>query len=92
MAERKMQVTADNEARRPNYSNLALITHRKEEFVIDFLFIDPQAQAKESGQAMLSTRVVLSPVHMKRLFQAVGENIQRYEKNFGNIVIPPKLQ
>jgi len=99
MTQQKMQVTADNESRKPNYSNLALITHRKEEFVIDFLFVDPQAQAQpqgqqgtKAGQAMLSSRVVLNPVHMKRLFQAIGEKIQRYEKNFGNIVIPPKLQ
>jgi len=92
MAERKMQITADNETRRAHYSNLALISHRKEEFVIDFLFVDPQAQAKQEGQAILTSRVVVNPVHMKRLYQAIGENIQRYEKNFGNIVLPPNLK
>ena len=91
MAERKMQVAADNETRRGHYSNLALISHRKEEFIIDFLFIDPQTQAKQADQALLTSRVVLNPGHMKRLYQAIGENIQRYEKNFGNIVLPPKL-
>ena len=93
MAEqRKMQITADNETRRAQYSNLALISHRKEEFVIDFLFVDPQAQAKQDGQAILTSRVVVNPGHMKRLYQAIGENIQRYEKNFGNIVLPPTLK
>lgn len=28
---------------------------------------------------------------MKRLHEAIGENIEKYEKNLGKIVIPPKL-
>ena len=91
MAERRMQITADNETRRAHYSNLALISHRKEEFVIDFLFVDPQAPSSNEGRAILTSRVVLNPGHLKRLYQAIGENIQRYEKNFGTIVLPPKL-
>lgn len=92
MAERQMRITADNDTRRGTYSNLALISHRKEEFVIDFLFVDPQTQTPKADQALLTSRVVLNPGHMKRLYQAVGENIQRYEKNFGKIVLPPKLE
>ncbi len=91
MAERKMNVTADNEARRGHYSNLVLISHRKEEFVLDFLFLEPQTQPTQDGQAMLMSRVILNPGHMKRLYQAIGENIQRYEKNFGTIVLPANL-
>lgn len=91
MTERKMQVTADNETRRGQYSNLALISHRKEEFILDFLLLDPQTQAAQDGQAMLVSRIVLNPGHMKRLLQAIGENIQRYEKNYGTIVLPPNL-
>jgi len=92
MAERRMQITADNETRRAHYSNLALISHRKEEFVIDFLFVDPQAASADQGRAILTSRVALNPGHLKRLYQAIGENIQRYEKNFGNIVLPPTLK
>jgi len=91
MADRKMQITADNETRRGRYSNLALISHRKEEFMIDFLFVDPQTQSAGGDQAILTSRVVLNPGHMKRLYQAIGENIQRYEKNFGTIVLPANL-
>jgi hypothetical protein len=40
---------------------------------------------------MLASRVVLNPGHMKRLYHAIGENIQRYEKNFGTIVLPANL-
>jgi hypothetical protein len=91
MPERKMQITADNETRRGHYSNLALISHRQEEFVVDFLFVDPQPASPQEGQAILTSRVVLNPVHMKRLYQAIGENLQRYEKNFGKIALPPTL-
>jgi len=92
MPEHKMQITADNEKRMGNYSNLALISHRKEEFVIDFLFLEPQPQASKEGRASLVSRIILNPEHMKRLYQAIGENIQRYEKNFGKIVLPPTLK
>jgi len=92
MPEHKMQITADNETRMGNYSNLALISHRKEEFVIDFLFLEPQPQAAKEGRATLVSRLILNPGHMKRLYQAIGENIQRYEKNFGKIVLPPTLK
>jgi hypothetical protein len=89
---RQMQITADNDTRRGVYSNLALITHRKEEFVVDFLFVDPQTQTQKGDQALLATRVILSPEHMKRLSQAMAENVSRYEKNFGKIVLPPTLK
>jgi hypothetical protein len=92
MVDRQMQIAADNETRRGNYSNLALISHRKEEFVIDFLFIDPQSQTAKADQALLASRIVLNPGHMKRLYQAIGENIERYEKNFGKIILPPTLK
>ena len=91
MVERQMRITAENETRRGAYSNLALISHRKEEFVLDFLFVDPQTQTTKADQALLVSRVILNPGHMKRLYQAIGENIQRYEKNFGKIVLPPTL-
>jgi hypothetical protein len=91
MAERQMRITADNDTRRGIYSNLALISHRKEEFVLDFLFVDPQTQTSKGDQALLVSRIILNPGHMKRLYQAIGENIQRYEKNFGKIVLPPTL-
>jgi len=86
-----MQIAADTETRRGHYANLALISHRKEEFIVDFLMIDPQTQSPKGDQAILTSRVIVNPGHMKRLYQAIGENIQRYEKNFGKIVLPPTL-
>ncbi len=92
MAERQMQIAAENDTRRGVYSNLALIAHRQEEFIIDFLFIDPQAQTPQADQALLVSRIILNPGHMKRLYHAIGDNISKYEKNFGKIVLPPTLK
>jgi hypothetical protein len=92
MPDRQMRIAADNDARRGTYANLALISHRKEEFIVDFLFVDPQTQTAKADQALLVSRVILNPGHMKRLFQAMGENIQKYEKNYGQIVLPAKLE
>ncbi len=92
MAERQMQIAAENDTRRGVYSNLALIAHRQEEFIIDFLFIDPQAQTPQADQALLASRIILNPGHMKRLYHAIGDNISKYEKNFGKIVLPPTLK
>ena len=42
MAERKMQITADNEKRRRYYTNLGLISHCNEGFILDFPFLNPE--------------------------------------------------
>lgn len=67
------------------YSNLMMISHRKEEFVLDFLFVQPQRSPQGQAIANLRSRVITSPEHMKRILKAMQENIARYEKAFGPI-------
>ena len=67
------------------YSNLMMISHRKEEFILDFLFVQPQRTAQGQTVANLRSRVITSPEHMKRIVKAISENIERYEKTFGTI-------
>lgn len=67
------------------YSNLMVISHRKEEFVLDFLFVQPQRAAKGPSIANLRSRVITAPEHMKRILKALEENVARYERNFGPI-------
>jgi len=66
------------------YSNLMMISHRKEEFVLDFLFVQPQ-RGPQGQVANLRSRVITSPEHMKRIVRALMENISRYEAAFGAI-------
>jgi uncharacterized protein DUF3467 len=67
------------------YSNLVMITHRKEEFVLDFLFVQPQRGPSGEGIASLRSRVIATPEHTKRILRALEENLRRYEAAFGAI-------
>ena len=68
------------------YSNLMMISHRKEEFILDFLFVQPQRSADGQAIANLRARVITTPEHMKRILKAIEENIGRYEGAFGPIL------
>ena len=67
------------------YSNLMMISHRKEEFILDFLFVQPQRNPQGQAIANMRARVITTPEHMKRILRALEENIGRYEQAFGPI-------
>lgn len=67
------------------YSNLMMISHRKEEFILDFLFVQPQRTPQGQMLANLRARVITSPEHMKRILKAIEENLARYEAAYGPI-------
>src|SRR5512136_2939466 len=67
----------------PVYANLARISHAPAEFVLDFARFLP-ADVK----ATVTARVVMSPVALKLFFQAITENMTRFEANFGTINLP----
>ncbi|MGD9763278.1 MAG: DUF3467 domain-containing protein [Candidatus Binatia bacterium] len=67
------------------YSNLMMISHRKEEFILDFLFLQPQRLPQGRSVASLRSRIITSPEHAKRIVRALQENLRRYEENFGLI-------
>ena len=60
------------------YSNLLRITHTREEFILDFINVVPP-------QAVVSSRIATSPGHLKRIIQALVENMEKYEKAYGEI-------
>ena len=67
----------------PVYANLARIAHAPAEFVLDFARLLPG-----DGKATVTARVVMSPVALKLLAQALNENLGRFEATFGTINIP----
>ncbi len=67
------------------YSNLMMISHRKEEFILDFLFLQPQKAPQGQSIATLRSRVITSPEHAKRVLRALQENLARYEAAYGVI-------
>src|SRR5512140_1439788 len=81
----QIQVQIDAQHATGVYSNLMMITHRKEEFILDFLFVQPQRTPQGQPIASLRSRVITTPEHMKRILKAMEENISRYEQAFGVI-------
>ena len=64
------------------YSNLAMIAHSNSEFVIDFIRLMPGVP-----KAKVKSRIVITPEHAKRLLAALKDNIDKYEKKWGEIDI-----
>ncbi|MBL7175109.1 MAG: DUF3467 domain-containing protein [Desulfobacteraceae bacterium] len=62
------------------YSNNMVVTHTREEFIMDFLMMAPPSGA-------VTARVIVSPGHMKRILNALNENISNYEDKFGKIQV-----
>ncbi len=81
----KMAIQADPQVAVGVYSNLMMISHRREEFVLDFLFVQPARGQQTAAVASLRSRVVTTPEHLKRILRALEENIRRYESTHGPI-------
>jgi len=62
------------------YSNLVMIAHSPEEFILDFIRVMPGLP-----KARVKTRVVITPSHAKRLLAALEDNIGKYEAAHGSI-------
>lgn len=66
------------------YANLAVITHTRDEFILDFALAYPQRPPR------VTARVVTSPRHAKALLRSLEDNIRRFEANHGVIPEPPR--
>ena len=55
-----------------SYSNVMNVVHTKEEFVMDFMMLVPPV-------GTVTSRIIMSPGHMKRMVAALQENIKRYD-------------
>src|SRR5258707_8876953 len=76
---------ADEKELQGEYSNLVMIHHNLEEFTLNFIYIFPNG-----AQGKLLKSMIVSPGHAKRIFRALGENIARYEAQFGTIKEMPE--
>ncbi len=74
----QLKIKAKDEDLKGAYSNLMQIVHTKEEFILDFFMASPP-------QGVLSSRVIMSPGHLKRMLKALQENLTKYEEKFGKI-------
>ncbi len=62
------------------YSNLAIITHSNQEFVLDFIKVMPGVP-----KAKVKSRIILTPQHAKRFLRALTDNVRKFESQYGEI-------
>jgi len=82
----QIQIDVDETTAQGAYSNLVLINHNENEFVLDFAYIQPSAP-----RARVRARIISSPRHTKRLLRALEHNVRRYEERFGRIEEPEPM-
>ena len=79
----QVQIKADEKELQGQYSNLVMLHHNLEEFTLNFIYIFPNG-----AQGKLLSSMIVSPGHAKRIWRALGENLSRYESQFGQIKEP----
>jgi hypothetical protein len=75
-----IQFQIDEPVAQGTYSNIVLINHSENEFVLDFAYLQPTAP-----MAKVRARIISSPRHTKRLLLALKSNVEKYEERFGAI-------
>ncbi len=76
----QIPIKISDEVLKGNYSNQTMIRHTKDEFVMDFIGFTPG-----DPNAVINNRVILSPAHFKGLVDAMRDNLEKYEKQFGKL-------
>lgn len=78
--QKKLNIELPEEVAEGIYSNLAIVSHSPNEFIIDFIRMIPNVP-----KAKVKSRIVLTPEHAKRILKALAENVKRYEAQHGSI-------
>ncbi|GAA4096865.1 DUF3467 domain-containing protein [Mucilaginibacter panaciglaebae] len=78
--ENQLNIELSEEIAEGVYSNLAIITHSNQEFVLDFIRVMPG-----TPKAKVKSRIIITPEHAKRLLTALEDNIEKYEAANGRI-------
>ncbi|MCY4171772.1 MAG: DUF3467 domain-containing protein [Bacteroidetes bacterium] len=76
----KLNIELNEKIAQGEYSNLVMIGHSREEFILDFIRVMPGVPA-----ARVKSRIIVTPSHAKRFLRALAENIERFEEANGDI-------
>ena len=78
----KLQIEVDPETAPGRYSNATMVHMTENEFVFDFIFIQPQ-----TPKAKVIGRMILSPKNAKRFQRVLAQNVRKYEERFGELTV-----
>jgi len=80
--ENQLNIELTEEIAEGSYSNLVIISHSNAEFVLDFIRILPGLP-----KAKVRSRIIMTPMHTKRLLFALQDNLSKFEQQYGVIDI-----
>lgn len=83
--ELKLEIQIDDDVASGQYINMAVVNHNDSEFVLDCIYVQPQAP-----KAKVQARLITSPRHAKRLLLALQNNVVSYEQRYGAIALEEK--
>jgi hypothetical protein len=75
----QIQISTGDEVSRGRYSNSMMVSHGADEFILDWLLNSPNG-------VHLVSRVIVTPAHVKKIIDALKENLDNYEKQFGSVM------
>jgi len=75
----KVELPGDLEA---IYANFAILNHSPSEVIIDFARLLPNMP-----KVKVYARILMTPTNAKALHKALGDNLAKYEKRFGEVKI-----
>jgi hypothetical protein len=78
----QLNIELSEEVAEGSYSNLVIISHSNAEFVLDFIRILPGLP-----KAKVRSRIIMTPMHTKRLLFALQDNLHKFESHYGHIDI-----
>ena len=76
----EISIELDEKVANGVYSNLVVVNHSESEFVLDFVSMMPGVP-----KGRVQSRVILTPLHAKRLLKALSDNIQKFENQQNDI-------
>ncbi len=85
--QKKLNIALTAEVAEGTYANLALVAHSESEFIVDFIRAMPGIQ-----QPVVKSRVIMTPENMKKVVEALQENIANYEAKYGPIETRRQIQ
>ena len=77
-AQKEIKLKINDNELKGLYANQIAIMHSKYDFVIDFIAMFPP-------EAIVNSRIITNPASLKRIYNAIGVNIKKYEEKFGEI-------
>lgn len=78
MENKQIQIKISDNFPGGEYANALQVLNNKDEFVMNFMnIIGPNGR--------VVTKVIVTPGHMKRMINAMKDNLKKYEDKFGEI-------